>query len=386
MDRNADYFRELGAQTRALLPECIELRRSLHMNPELSLSEEKTAAALSSFLKKYGLSPVSYDFPSVVCDTGPEPAIALRADMDALPVREDSEETFSSVNEEVMHACGHDAHSAILAGAGALIGTRGEAKVRLIFQPAEEVGKGARMMIEAGALNGISRIFGLHVWPSLDTGSVAILDGPAMAALDAFSIEISGGGGHGAYPHLAKDTILASSSIVTEANWLVSRIIDPVQSAVLSFGSIHGGSAANVIPSDVKMQGTIRTFSGDVRDRLMDGLQRVCDRAAGLFGVGVAIKWRHGSPPVVNDSSFAGNCRTVASAFMKSVDCNRTMGSEDFSFYLEKVKGSFAFLGTGSDERTRASKHSNKFRLDEEAIYYGIMLEVAIAESASKWY
>ena len=384
MDDNVDYFRELGAQVRALLPECIELRRTLHMHPELSLSETETVATLTAFLKRHGLSPVSADFPSIICDTGPEPVIALRADMDALPVKENSGEVFSSRNEGVMHACGHDAHSAILAGAGVLIRKRGRTRARLIFQPAEEIGKGASMMIGSNVLNGIKLIFGLHVWPSLDTGTVAILDGPAMAAFDEFSIKISGGGGHGAYPHLAKDSILAASSIVTSANWLVSRIIDPVQSAVLSFGSIQGGKAANVIPSDVTMSGTIRTFSGEVRDRLMDGLRRVCDRTAGLFGVNVTIDWRSSSPPVVNDASFASGCRTIASSFIKNVECSKTMGSEDFAFYLQKVRGAFAFLGTGKDEGTRASKHSSAFRLDEEAIYYGIMLETAIAEGVMK--
>lgn len=384
MAENTDYFSELGAQVRAILPECVELRRKLHMNPELSLSEKQTVKELSSFLERHGLSPVNLNFPSVICDTAPEPAIALRADMDALPVREDSGEVFSSRNEGVMHACGHDAHSAILAGAGVLIMMRKRAGARLIFQPAEEVGKGAKMMIEGHALDGIKRIFGLHVWPSLDTGTVAVLDGPAMAAHDEFSIEISGGGGHGAYPHLAKDTILAASSIVTEANWLVSRMVDPLQGAVLSFGSIHGGRAGNVIPSEVRLLGTLRSFSEDVRSRLMDGLKRVCDRTATLFDTKVVIEWLSGGPAVINDASFAADCRTVASSFMKSVECSMTMGSEDFAYYLGKVKGAFAFLGTGSDERTRASKHSSAFTLDEESIYYGIMLEVAIAEGALK--
>ncbi len=384
MAENTDYFRELGAQVRALLPECVELRRKLHMNPELSLSEKQTVKELSSFLERHGLSPVSLNFPSIICDTAPGPAIALRADMDALPVREDSGEVFSSRNEGVMHACGHDAHSAILAGAGVLIMMRKRTGARLIFQPAEEVGKGAKMMIEGHALDGIKRIFGLHVWPSLDTGTVAVLDGPAMAAHDEFSIEISGGGGHGAYPHLAKDTILAASSIVTEANWLVSRMVDPLQGAVLSFGSIHGGRAGNVIPSEVRLLGTLRSFSEDVRSRLMDGLKRVCDRTAALFDTEVAIEWLSGGPAVINDASFAADCRTVASSFMKSAECSMTMGSEDFAYYLEKVKGAFAFLGTGSDERTRASKHSSVFTLDEESIYYGIMLEVAVAEGVRK--
>ncbi len=385
MDELADYFGDLSRQVESLVPECVELRRTLHMHPELSLSETVTAATIHSFMKSKGLSPSSLDFPSVLCETEAEPSIALRADMDALPVSEQSGEPFSSRNDGIMHACGHDAHSAILAGAGVLIRKRGKVNARLIFQPGEEVGRGAKMMIDAGALEGIGQIFGLHVWPSLDTGTVAILDGPAMAGHDEFSITVSGGGGHGAYPHLAKDTILAASSIVKDANWLVSRIVDPVQSAVLSFGSIQGGRAANVIPSEVTMLGTIRTFSGDVRAQLMEGLHRVCDRTAELFGVSVGLEWQHGGPAVINDPSFAAGARGIASSFMKTVECNRTMGSEDFAYYLEKTKGAFAFLGTGRDAATRASKHGSAFRLDEKAIYYGIMLEVAVAENALKW-
>ncbi|MBX8631977.1 MAG: amidohydrolase [Thermoplasmata archaeon YP2-bin.285] len=375
-----ENLRELERQVLAIVPECIELRRKLHSHPELSLNEHGTASEISMFLRKHGLSAGSYDFPSVVCDIGSKPRMAIRADMDALPVDEASGEAFASEVRGVMHACGHDAHSSILAGAGIVLNQRGKADVRLLFQPAEEVGKGAKMMIGAGALDGVERVFGLHVWPSLDTGTVAILDGPAMSAPDEFSITVKGKGGHGAYPHLTPDTILASSSIITQFNWLVSRRVDPLSSAVISFGELRGGNAHNVIPAEVQMKGTMRTFDADVKGRLVKGMTDICDSTGRTFGLDVKIDWINSGPAVINDAEFAGKCRTVADTFMKSVPCNPTMGSEDFAYYLQKAKGAFAFLGTGKDEATRASKHSSKFRLDEEAIYYGIMLEVLVAE------
>jgi amidohydrolase len=376
------YIDELELQVRRILPECIALRRKIHAHPELSLQEKDTAAAISAFLREHGLNPQSYDFPSVVCDSGETAGIALRADMDALPIVEDSGEEFSSSVEGVMHACGHDAHSSILAGAAAVIHNRKRTGARFIFQPAEEIGKGAKMMIEAGALDGMERIFGLHVWPSLETGTVAILDGPAMAAPDVFSIAVRGAGGHGAYPHLASDTILASSSIIGSANWIVSRTLDPLQSGVISFGEIKGGNAPNVIPSDVVMRGTMRSFSKEVRKRLVEGMERACSAAETNFGVKTEFRLLNSGPAVINDAEFAAKCRSLAGRFMGNAACNPTMGSEDFAYYLEKVKGAFAFLGTGGDDGTRASKHSARFRFDEKAMFYGIMLEVIVAE---KW-
>ena len=380
---DARYLSELQLQVRKILPECIELRRKIHARPELSLKESNTAAAISAFLSRHGLNPHSYGFPSVVSDSGDSPVIALRADMDALPIVENSGEEFSSRVEGVMHACGHDAHSSMLAGAAAVIHGRKRAHARFLFQPAEEIGKGAKMMIEAGALEGVESVFGLHVWPSLDTGTVAILDGPAMAAPDEFSITVRGAGGHGAYPHLAKDTILASSSIIDSVNWLVSRTLDPLQSGVISFGEIKGGNAANVIPSEVVMKGTMRSFSEDVRKGLYEGMERACSAAETNFGVSAEIKLLNSGPAVINDREFAGTCRTLAGGFMGNAACSPTMGSEDFAYYLEKVKGAFAFLGTGGDMSTRASKHSAVFRFDENAMFYGIMLEVIIAENWS---
>ncbi len=372
---------QLKEQVSGIMPECRELRRRLHSSPELSLNENATAGAISEFLAANGLSPVSYEFPSVVCDTGPKPAVALRADMDALPIVEDSGEPFSSRNHGAMHACGHDAHAAILACAGVLLHRRKRRSVRLLFQPAEEIGKGARMMIEAGALDGIEQIFGLHVWPSLDTGTIAVLDGPAMAANSLFTISILGEGGHGAYPHLAHDAVAAAASFIMNANTIVSRNIDPLESAVVSFGQINGGTAANVIPSELTIRGTIRSFSPSVQSMLKQRLSKLLSDACSSFCLEHSIEWYSEGPAVVNSVETAEKCRAIMSGPIRIVECNPTMGSEDFAYYLEKVKGAFAFLGTGSSVETRMSKHSSGFRLDEESMYYGIMAEVLAGEN-----
>ena len=370
----------LADQIKAILPECIDLRRKIHASPELSLKEEGTAKSIFQFLTKQGMKTRSYGFPSVVCDTGPNPTIAIRADMDALPIQEASGEEFSSRNQGVMHACGHDAHSAILACAGALLFKRKIGSVRLIFQPAEEIGRGAVMMINEGVLDGIERIFGLHVWPSLDSGTIAVLQGPAMAANALFTASLGGTGGHGAYPHLAQDTVTASASFIMNANTIVSRTVDPLDSAVVSFGQIGGGTAANVIPSEIVLKGTIRSFDPSTQGRLKATIERMLRDAASSYGLAHSIEWFSEGPAVINDSEFAGSCAQAISQEVRVVGCNPTMGSEDFAYYLQKVKGAFAFLGTGGREDTRRSKHSSNFKLDESSLNYGIAAEVLVGE------
>lgn len=368
-------------EIRGVLDECIRLRRELHRHPELSLHEERTARTISLFLSEHGLKTKSYDFPSVVCDTAPHPVVALRADMDALPVEEASGEEFSSENKGVMHACGHDAHSAMLVCTGVVLHRLG-VPVRLIFQPAEELGRGAKMMIEAGALDGIHYIFGLHVWPSIDVGSIAVLNGPAMAAHDEFHITFKGPGGHGAYPHLTRDTVLAASNFILSSQGIVSRVVDPLESAVLSYGRIEGGHASNVIPSKLLLEGTVRTFTPEVRAQIRRSIEQLLGSVCLFYGTEGNIQWEEGGPAVINDSEFAEQCRKVLNGKIKVVDYRPTMGSEDFAYYLQKVRGAFAFLGTGSDSSTRASKHSSIFRLDERSLYYGIMSEVLVASFA----
>lgn len=375
--RSVGMADDLVKQVRAILPECRELRRRLHSHPELSMKETETARSIAAFLSGHGLEPAGYDFPSVICDTGPDPALAIRADMDALPVLEASSEPFSSRTPGVMHACGHDAHSAILASAGVLL-SKMHRSVRLIFQPAEEIGKGAQLMLSAGALDGIESIFGLHVWPSIETGKVAILEGPAMAANALFTVKLEGSGGHGAYPHLARDTITAAAAFIMSANTIVSRMIDPLDQAVLSFGQVSGGSAANVIPAELTLRGTIRSFSPETHARLKRQVEKMLAEVASSYGLDYSVSWDSELPAVINDRRFAKQCADAISPSVPVVECNPTMGSEDFAYYLQKLKGAFAFLGTGGSEETRGSKHSSLFRLDEDALYPGIMAEVLV--------
>lgn len=367
----------MDGEARSMLGDCISLRREIHAHPELSSREFRTVSLLSNFLKSRGLHPHSYDYPSLVCDTAPGPEIALRADMDALPVSEASGEPFSSLNEGVMHACGHDAHSAMLACAGVILSRFGKS-VRLIFQPAEETGDGARKMIDSGALEGIRHIFGLHVWPALDTGTFSLSPGPVMAAHDEFLARIEGRGGHGAYPHLTEDTVLASSLFITLATSTAFRKMNPLESGVLSFCRIQGGNAANVIPSSVEISGTIRTFRDEVRKEIMDCLDSSLRAASLTTGVHTSFSLESNGPAVENDVHLSSRWSELLSTFMRQTPSPPTMGSEDFALYLKKVRGAFMFLGTGNSPETRQSKHSSLFRLDENALYYGIIAHTAV--------
>lgn len=372
----------IDAGIKAIEGECIALRRDIHRHPELAFNETGTVERIASFLRRHGLDCRGYDFPSLICDTGPSPTIALRADMDALPVEERSGEEFSSENRGIMHACGHDAHSAMLACAGVVLRDMG-VSARLLFQPAEERAEGAMRMIEQGCLDGIEHVFGLHVWPALDTGSIAVIQGPAMAAHGTFHALISGPGGHGAYPHLTPDTILAAASFVNSTSTVISRMVNPLDSAVISFGKIKGGHASNVIPPQVELEGTVRAFSADVMALLKERIELMLHSACESYGTTGSVEWMEEGPAVVNDREFALACRKALSPFLKVVDLPPTMGSEDFAYYLQRVKGAFAFLGTRGGEGTGASKHSSIFRLDERALRYGIAAHVLVALSTS---
>lgn len=358
-----------------IFPSVVKFRRHIHENPELGLDTADTKRYVKEYSDSLGFQTREVG-NGLIVESGNSPKIALRADMDALPIRENTGLPFSSKIDGRMHACGHDVHTATLMGAMTYVKEKTLPPVRFIFQPGEEIGKGAALMIEGGAMEGIQNTFGLHAWPSLGVGEYSILKGRAMAAVDEFDIKVSGTGGHGAYPHLAYDTVLESSRIIQRLLAVPARRIDPLNSAVLSIGYVNGGKARNIIPSQVEIGGTVRTFN--VEDSAI-----IEKEVLSLEGEHVNVHYSKQLPPLINNPVYATNIDGVALNYLKNVQINPTMGGEDFSLYCKKSNASFAFLGTGKINGREVSKHSNVMDVNEEAMKYGIILHISAIVAAS---
>jgi amidohydrolase len=359
-----------------IYPSMVEFRRHIHEFPELGMETTKTRDFVEKHADSLGFSSRRIE-NGLTVDTGNSPRVALRADMDALPIEENTGLPFSSKNRGIMHACGHDMHTAILMGVMEYLSRADLAPVRLIFQPGEEIGKGASMMISGGAIDGIEYTFGLHAWPSLGVGEYAILKGKAMAAVDEFTVRITGQGGHGAYPHLAYDTILESSRVVQYLLTIPARRVNPLNPSVLSIGYIKGGSARNIIPTDVEIGGTVRTFSTDDSKIIEREVMKIA-------GEHVAVDYSRELPPLINDATYASSIDEISSKYVKMVNPDPTMGGEDFSLYCSGSKCSFAFLGTGKVNGKEVSKHSSVFTVNEEAMKYGMKLHISAVLAALK--
>jgi amidohydrolase len=358
-----------------IYPLMVDYRRNIHQNPEIGMETVET----KNYVKKlasdlgFGIREVGN---GLFIDFGKDPKVALRADMDSLPINEETGLAFSSRNVGKMHACGHDMHTAILMGAMIYSKRMNLRPIRFIFQPGEEIGQGAAAMIEAGAMDGIAHIFGLHAWPSLDVGQYSICRGKAMAAVDSFEVKVKGEGGHGAYPHLAYDTILESSRIIQHLLTIPARKINPLDSAVLSIGYVNGGKAKNIIPAEVTLGGTVRTFTredSEIMEREVTSLR----------GEHVEISYIRELPPLINDGEFAAKIDKAASPYIRAVEAKPTMGGEDFSYYCSRAQCSFAFLGTGRIRGREVSKHSSIFDINEEAMKYGLILHISAVTAAA---
>jgi amidohydrolase len=304
--------------------------------------------------------------------------------MDALPLQEEGEKEYISLNSGAAHACGHDGHMAVLLGVAHLLKNRRsqfKGKVVFLFQPAEELlPGGAKPMIEEGALDGVDAIFGLHFWQLLPTGKIGIVKGPMMAQPDDFRITVKGKGGHGSMPHLTIDPILVASNLVVNLQSVVSRNVDPLKPAVLSFGTIQGGTVFNIIPSEVTLTGTVRTFDPSVRAMMERRLREMAEGTAKAYGTSISLDYQIGYPPVVNDSSSVDFVlkvvkETLGEESIAAID--PTMGGEDFSYYLQRVPGAFFFLGAG--DGTKFPHHHPGFDLDEKALPQATLLMSRLA-------
>jgi len=375
------------------MPDMMAWRRHLHRHPELSFREERTAAWIADRLREIGCDEVrtgvgGTGVVAVIRGANPGPVVALRADIDALPIQDEKDVPYRSTVPGVMHACGHDAHTAALLGVAAHYaasrdGLTGER--RLLFQPAEEVTPGGALgMIGDGALDGVSAIYGVHLWTPLPFGTIASAPGPVMAAENEFFVEIRGKGGHGGMPHEAVDAIAAGAAFVQAVQTIVSRSVNPLEPAVVTIGSFQAGTAPNIVADTCRLSGTVRTFDASVRDRVQERLRVIADAVCRQFGAEYSLDWRDGYPPVVNDEREAERFFAVARRLFGGDAVQRIrplMAGEDFAYYLKRVPGCFMFVGAGNEDCGAVYPHHHpRFDIDERAMLSAARLLTAMAD------
>jgi amidohydrolase len=380
--------------TTADIDALVALRRELHRYPELSNNEHQTATRLHHALSTIGVTDIRR-----VAETGlvarvagrdrSAPVVAIRGDIDALPITEQTDLPFASLHPGVMHACGHDVHATWAVGAAMqLLREPAAGDVLIVLQPAEEIGTGATAVLESGALDGVVAIFGGHVDRRFEVGQVIAEAGPLAASADSFSIELRGRGAHGARPHEAADPIVAAAAVITALQTLVARRIDPAEPAVCTVGSVHAGAASNVIPETAILTGTLRATTASTRSRLGDELVRIATQVAAGYGVHAVIKVELGTPPIVNPEREARWASEAAIDILGSdavVPFGITnMGGEDFAFYLEQMPGCFLRFGSRNPGEEATAAHSPRFDTAEGVIPVGAAVLAACARRASQ--
>ncbi|MGM0901076.1 MAG: M20 family metallopeptidase [Bacillota bacterium] len=365
--------------------ELTALRRKLHSEPELSWQEENTTKFVCEYLENLGIAYRRTEPTGVIAEIKggkPGKTVALRGDMDALSVEQLNKELpYASKEDGKMHACGHDAHTAmLLIAAKALNEIKADlpGNVRLIFQPAEEVAEGAKALVEQGAVEGVDNVFGIHIWSQIPTHKVSCMPGPSFASADLFTVTFKGRGGHGAMPQDCIDAAIVASAFVMNVQPVISRTIDPQQPAVLTVGKMTVGTRFNVIAENAVIEGTVRCFDPSTRDHIEKQLTHYANQVAALYGATAKVEYIRGTQAVINDEYSANLVQKVAAeSFGEDVLYQEkpTMGGEDFSFYLDKVPGSFALVGSGNPEKdTGWAHHHGLFNIDEDALATGAEL------------
>jgi hippurate hydrolase len=357
-----------------------DIRRTMHRWPELAFKEEKTAELIAKTLKKLGIK-----YKTGIAQTGVAgklvtdenaPTVALRADMDALPITENTELPFSSENPGVMHACGHDGHMAIILGAAALLKKYPpEGNVVFIFQPAEEGDGGAKPMIEEGVLGGVDMIFGGHIERHHAVGEIGIKTGVHTAFTDAFDIRVTGRGGHAARPHETTDAVLIASQLVVNLQTIISRDIDPVHPAVLTIGYLRSGTVYNAIADKAVLRGTIRTTDETVREQIISKVKKLTSSMALLHDADIKFNNKPGYPPVINDPAAIEYAEYATKKLLGKGNLislpHPSLGGEDFAYYLQKIPGCLVRLGGAKEGHEKMSSHSPRFDFDEEVLRVG---------------
>lgn len=381
---------EIEAGLASFIDEFIALRRDIHTHPELAFKETRTSALVADHLSQWG-----YDVTTGVGGSGvvgtlkrgnSSKTIGIRADMDALPIIEDTGLDYASSNSGVMHACGHDGHTTILLAAARYLAQSGRfsGTVHLIFQPAEEIGAGARRMIEDGLFERFpcDAVYGLHNWPGVPAGKFGFVTGPAMASVDRARIRVNGRGGHGAEPHKSVDPVVVASSIVLALQTVVARNLDPLDMGVVTVASIHGGDALNVIPAHVDLGITIRSFSQTVREELRRRIEAVARSQAESFGAVADVNYQWGFPALINAKVETDFARHVAlSTFPNDTvieDFRPRTASEDFAFMLEQKPGTYFFIGNGDS----AGLHSPDYNFNDDILLPAALFWVRLTEAS----
>jgi len=371
----------------ALRQQLIDWRRDFHRHPELGFQEHRSAGIISGRLRALG-----YRVQTGIAKTGvvglmegkqPDPVVMARFDMDALPITEENETDYASQNPGVMHACGHDGHMAMGLGVATLMAQRRDelwGTFKIVFQPGEEGMNGAELMVSEGVLkNPRPDVFlATHVWNNKPAGTVDVTPGAVMAAAEKWDCVVQGKGGHGAAPEQTTDPIVATAQIVTALQTIVSRNVDPLETAVVSVGSLHGGDAFNVIPPQVELNGTIRTFNPQIRELVLRRMGEIIEGVARACGAQIDLKITPLTPAVVNDVETAGVVRAAAEAVVGAENVTtdeRTMGSEDAAFFMREVPGCYFFLGSANPERGLDAPHHNpRFDFDEAVLPIGVAI------------
>jgi amidohydrolase len=383
----ADPEGSLTERAGELLPRLVAWRRHLHAHPDLSTHEEETAAYLQRELLMMGLDPWRPLPNAVVAEVGPAggPLVALRADIDALPVHEETGLPFASVRPGVMHACGHDGHTAVLLGVAALLRTHPQfpGRVRLIFQPAEEVTPGgAELLVSAGVLDGVGAIAGLHLWAPLPSGQAVVAPGPAWASVDRFRAVFVGRAGHAALPHRAVDALEVACRGVGALQTVASRRVDPLAPVVVTVGTFHAGQAFNIIAGRAELEGTVRAFDAAVRAQVAEQVESVLRHTAEAGGAELEFEYIRGCPPVVNDPEVASVVARAAAGVLGPTavhDGPPHMAGDDFGHYLERVPGCYLLLGSGGADGSPYPHHHPRFDIDEATLPQGVAILAATA-------
>ena len=369
----------------------IDRRRHFHKHPELSFKEWETTKTIVAELEAMGMPVVTFpDYPGCIAtlDSGkPGRTLMIRADIDALPVQEKSGFDYSSVNDGVMHACGHDTHIAMALGAAKVlcsIKDKLKGKIKFLFQSGEEMGCGAKYYVENGYLDDVDAVFGMHIWATLESPYISVEAGNRMASMTNFTINVKGYQSHGSAPQDGHDAIVAASAIVMALQTYVSRMNNPINPLVLSVGKFHGGAMYNIICPDVELEGTIRTYSKTLRSSMEDDLNNIIQSTAKAHGCTATLDLRHMLPAVINEDEEM--CSLAYNAGLKLFGeeglghMDALMGSEDYSLFMEKVPGFFAFIGTKNVEKGLIyPNHNEKYESDEEQLFKGSALAAQFA-------
>lgn len=382
------------AEAEAMREELIARRRDFHQHPELAFEEIRTAGIVAETLTRLGL-----EVQAGIGRTGvvgllegakDGPTVLVRADMDALPIHEENEAAYASTVPGKMHACGHDGHTAIALGVAKTFANHRDkmaGRIKFVFQPAEEIVRGARAMIDDGVLDNprpdVS--LGLHLWNVMPLGTIGVAEGPVMAGSSVFKLTITGKGGHAAAPHMTIDPVVCAAQLILAFQTIVGRNVDPLEGAVVSTTMVHAGDADNIIPQRVEVRGTFRTFQTHIHELVERRIQEISESLCAAMGCGVQVEFRHGTPATVNDPEVT---RRVRDRFRQIVaedqlDASvRTMGSEDMAFFLDEVPGMYFFVGSANADRgLDFGHHHPRFDFDEDALPLGVsLLSAAVAE------